>query len=71
MTVEFIKAVHLIEGDLMNPTSNDLILQEGRLKVGLPVPNGWTVTTGNMHDSKVFRVAYRHQIDEENRSARY
>lgn len=56
----------LIEGDPMDPQSTDLILQEGRLPVGEPIPEGWTVTTGNNFDSQAFRIVYRYQIEEEN-----
>ena len=55
----------LLQGDPMEPTSTDLIAQSDTLKVGEPVPDGWTVTTGNMHFREIWRIAYRYQIEEE------
>lgn len=52
----------LFEGDPMEPLGTDLIVQEGRLPVGKPVPRGWTVLTGNMHNSRVVRIVYRDDI---------
>lgn len=55
----------LIEGDPMEPSSTDIILQDGRLAFGCAVPEGWKVMTGNMHSSKVMRIAYRYEIEDE------
>jgi hypothetical protein len=55
----------LSEGDALNPTSTDVIVQKGYLRVGKPVPTGWRVLTGNQYDSAVYRVAYRYEIEEE------
>lgn len=56
----------LLEGDALAPVSTDIIVQKGYLRVGLPVPEGWRVLTGNQYDSSVYRVAYRYEIEEEN-----
>lgn len=55
---------YLIEGDAMAPSSTDLIAQTDSLKVGLPVPKGWRVLTGNERESVIARVAYRFEIEE-------
>mgnify|MGYP003675410366 FL=1 len=52
----------LVEGDALEPNDLDLIVQQGRLNVGLPVPQGWRVLTGNQFESHVARVAYRFEI---------
>ena len=52
----------LIEGDATSPRDSDLLLQQGTLKVGLPVPEGWRVLTGNQHFSEVWLIAYRYEI---------
>jgi hypothetical protein len=52
----------LVEGDALEPNDLDLIVQQGRLNVGLPVPQGWRVLTGNQFESRVARVAYRFEI---------
>jgi len=62
-TIDSIRS-KLIEGDMFEPSSSDIIYQEGRLAVGLPVPEGWRVLTGNMHDSQVVRVVMRYEIDD-------
>lgn len=49
----------LIDGDPLNPSDYDLLAVQGRLRVGYPVPDGWTVLTGNMNDSLVAAVVYR------------
>jgi hypothetical protein len=54
----------LYSGDAMDPGSTDIIIQEGLLDVGQPVPEGWTVMTGNNTHSVVMRIAYRYQIEE-------
>ena len=55
----------MYDGDTMDPSSTDLIIMEGRVEVGQPIPEGWTVHTGNQFDSQVTRIAYRYQIEEE------
>lgn len=57
----------LIQGDPMAPESTDLIAQRKLLKVGLPVPDGWRVLTGNNRDSVIARVAFRYEIGEESK----
>jgi hypothetical protein len=54
----------LLEGDALNPSSTDLIIQKGRLPVGQPVPNGWRVMTGNATTSLVIRPAYRYELED-------
>lgn len=63
MTVKSIKNT-IIEGDTMKPSDFDMIAQVGYLDVGLPVPEGWNVLTGNQRESKVARVVLRHEIGE-------
>jgi hypothetical protein len=53
----------LTEGDALEPSGTDILTQFGRLKVGEPLPDGWTVLTGNRHDSLVARVLYREDAD--------
>lgn len=53
----------LLEGDPMDPQSTDLIVEQKRLAIGRPVPDGWRVLTGNMNDSLIARVAYRYEIE--------
>ena len=55
----------LVSGDPMNPHESDLIAQVGILKVGLLVPGGWRVLTGNEKHSRVARLAYRHDIEND------
>jgi len=52
----------LISGDPLNPAGSDLIHQTDYLDVGLPVPEGWRVMTGNMMTSEITRTAYREEI---------
>lgn len=54
----------LIDGDPLDPSPLDLILQRGRLAVGERVPEGWNVLTGNVTDSLVVRVAYRYVLED-------
>jgi hypothetical protein len=54
----------LIQGDPMKPFSGDIIAQIDTLPVGQPVPEGWRVLSGNIHDSSIARVAYRYEIEE-------
>lgn len=61
MTVQNITST-LLKGDALEPSFSDLIVQEGRLDVGLPVPDGWRVLDGNMHSSAVARVVMRHEV---------
>lgn len=55
----------LLDGDPFAPESTDVIVQRGYLRVGKPVPEGWRVLSGNIHESTVYRVAYRYEIDDE------
>lgn len=55
----------LIKGDPFDPSSGDMILQEGTLDVGNPVPDGWRVLDGNMHSSQVVRVVLRYEIEDQ------
>lgn len=55
----------LLDGDPLAPESTDIIVQRGYLRVGKPVPDGWRVLTGNNHESTVYRVAFRYEIEEE------
>jgi hypothetical protein len=43
---------YLVSGDPMEPCSTDLIAQRKLLKVGLAVPDGWRVLTGNVRESR-------------------
>ncbi len=53
----------LLEGDALDPQSTDLIVQQGSLDVGQPVPQGWRVLTGNLDTSLVARVVYRYEVE--------
>ncbi len=55
----------LLSGDAMEPNSCDLIVQLDSLRVGLPVPDGWRVLSGNVEQSQIARVAYRYEIESE------
>ena len=57
-------ANHLIEGDALDPSSSDLIAQTDTLRVGLPVPDGWRVLSGNNSFSQIARVVMRFEIDD-------
>ena len=64
MTVEYIENT-LLQGDAISPQSTDLIVQRGRLTIGLAVPDGgWRIVTGNNKDSLVARVVYRYEIED-------
>jgi hypothetical protein len=58
---------YLVSGDPMEPCPTDLIAQRALLKVGLPIPEGWRVLTGNARDSVIARVAFRYEIEEESK----
>lgn len=60
----FITSV-MIQGDAIKTNSTDLIAQLATINVGEPIPEGWSVTTGNMHYSEIVRIVYRYQIEEE------
>jgi len=53
----------LIEGDPLDPSTTDLIVQQGQLAVGQPVPKNWRVLTGNSDSSLVARVVYRYEVE--------
>jgi hypothetical protein len=53
----------LIRGDVLYPSSTDLIAQTKRLDVGLPVPDGWRVLSGNTNTSEIARVCYRYEAE--------
>jgi hypothetical protein len=55
----------LVDGDPLDPSDFDIIMQEGRLDVGVPVPDGWKVITGNQLNSQVIRLMTRWEIDQE------
>lgn len=55
----------LIEGDPLEPTDTDLILQRAMIEINTIVPDGWRVLTGNSIHSQVARVAYRYEIEGE------
>jgi len=55
----------LIEGDPLAPSDLDVIVQSASLNVGLPVPDGWRVMTGNMHTSLIMRIIYRYEEEAE------
>lgn len=56
----------LHDGDPLEPSSMDIIIQEGSLPVGESVPEGWRVMTGNNSTSLVMRIVYRYEIEDEN-----
>jgi hypothetical protein len=56
---------HLLTGDPMKPDSTDIIAQFDSLRVGLPVPEGWRVLSGNSRFSQIARVAYRSEIEDD------
>ncbi len=54
----------LARGDALAPTCDDLIVQVARLDAGEPLPEGWTVTSGNMETSEIVRVITRGDIEK-------
>jgi len=54
----------LYEGDAMAPCSLDILVAEGRLDVGQPIPPGWRVLSGNPINSSVAIIGYRHEFDD-------
>lgn len=58
-------SAQLLRGDPMEPLGSDIIAQFDSLDVGLPVPAGWRVLSGNLQSSEIARVAYRFEIEEE------
>lgn len=54
----------LISGDPLNPQGSDLISQTASLRVGLPVPQGWNVLSGNHLQSEIITVTYRDNTGE-------
>lgn len=56
----------LIEGDPLEPSSTDIILQSVRLPIAeTPDGEGWRVMTGNNSHSLWMRPAYRYEITGE------
>ena len=53
----------LLDGDTLNPSSTDILIQKGLLPVGEPVPEGWRVMTGNARESLVIRPVYRYELE--------
>lgn len=53
----------LISGDALNPCHSDLIAQTKSLDVGLRVPEGWRVLSGNERQSTIARVCYRYEAE--------
>lgn len=58
-----------ITGDAIDTCSSDLFAQIDTLAVGLPVPDGWRVLTGNSRWSQIARVAMRFEIMPEPENA--
>jgi hypothetical protein len=58
---------YLVSGDPLEPSSTDLIAQKKLLAVGLAVPEGWRVLTGNNRDSVIARVCFRYEAEEESK----
>ena len=58
----------LARGDALEPQPDDLIVQVRTLPVGTPLPEGWTVTDGNMHNSEIIRVLTRWQLEQEGKA---
>lgn len=58
---------YLLSGDPLEPSSTDLIAQTKSLAVGLAVPEGWRVLSGNERESTIGRVAFRYEAEEESR----
>jgi len=52
----------LIDGDPLDPSDNDIIVQSRSLDVGKPVPEGWRVMSGNSDWSTIMRIVYRFEI---------
>lgn len=53
----------LISGDALYPCGTDLIAQTKSLNVGLRVPEGWRVLSGNTSHSTIARVCYRYEAE--------
>lgn len=53
----------LIKGDALHPNNCDLLALTGCLNVGLPVPDGWRVITGNQRSSLVAIIAMRYECE--------
>ena len=64
-TMKHMEKSFLIEGDPMSPSSTDLIAQTRLIQVGFKVPDGWRVLTGSSTTSKISRIAYRYEIEED------
>jgi hypothetical protein len=56
----------LIDGDPMEPSALDKIAQFDSLEVGLRVPDGWRVLSGNSRESEVCRIVYRFELESNN-----
>lgn len=52
----------LLSGDPLDPSSCDKIVQVANLDVGVSVPDGWRVLSGNMNTSTIARVVLRYEI---------
>lgn len=63
MKVKHIKT-SLVSGDALEPTDTDILAQQGYLEVGLEVPEGWRVLTGNIRESLVVWIGYRYELGE-------
>lgn len=53
----------LVDGDPLDPTPGDVIVQFATLAVGKPVPEGWRVLSGNIHSSTIARVVQRYELE--------
>ena len=62
--VEYVQNT-LVKGDPLDPSAFDLIVQQGQLAVGQPVPQDWRILTGNNDSSLVVRVVYRYEVEWE------
>jgi hypothetical protein len=54
----------LIQGDPLDPDDCDVLCLIGLLKVDKPLPDGWSVLSGNMHHSQVGTVMLRYEFIE-------
>jgi hypothetical protein len=48
----------------LQPAPDDLLVQLDTLAVGQPLPEGWRVLSGNIHNSEITRVVMRYEIEE-------
>lgn len=53
----------LIEGDPLDPSDADIIVQTDFLEIGKPVPEGWRVMSGGQLGSAIMRIVYRYELE--------